>query len=99
MINQNVKALFYVTSLRRYRYCANHCATHNHHTALVLHCLTDCRCQCTNQFFLYVFIVISFCLNTTPLLCTRVHLYRACKSRARKRGWGHLGAGGPYSPC
>ena len=24
---------------------------------------------------------------------------RACKSRARKRGWGQLGAGGPYSPC
>ena len=26
-------------------------------------------------------------------------LNRACKSRARKRGWGQLGAGGPYSPC
>ena len=26
-------------------------------------------------------------------------LYRACKSRARKRGWGQLGAGGPYTPC
>ena len=25
--------------------------------------------------------------------------YRACKSRARKRGWGQLGAEGPYSPC
>ena len=25
--------------------------------------------------------------------------YRACKSRARKRGWGQLGAGGPYTPC
>ena len=24
---------------------------------------------------------------------------RACKSRARKRGWGQLGAGGPYTPC
>ena len=24
---------------------------------------------------------------------------RACKSRMRKRGWGHLGAGSPYSPC
>ena len=24
---------------------------------------------------------------------------RACKSRARKRGWGQLGARGPYSPC
>ena len=24
---------------------------------------------------------------------------RACKSRARKRGWGQLGAGSPYSPC
>ena len=26
-------------------------------------------------------------------------LNRACKSRARKRGWGQLGAEGPYSPC
>ena len=25
--------------------------------------------------------------------------YRACKSRARKRGWGQLGAEHPYSPC
>ena len=25
--------------------------------------------------------------------------HRACKSRARKRGWGQLGAGGPYTPC
>ena len=25
--------------------------------------------------------------------------YRASKSRARKRGWGQLGAGGPYSSC
>ena len=24
---------------------------------------------------------------------------RACKSRARKRGWGQLGAGDPYTPC
>ena len=24
---------------------------------------------------------------------------RASKSRARKRGWGQLGAGNPYSPC
>ena len=26
-------------------------------------------------------------------------LYRACKSRARKRGWGSWGAGGPHTPC
>ena len=26
-------------------------------------------------------------------------IFRACKSRARKRGWGQLGAGNPYSPC
>ena len=26
-------------------------------------------------------------------------LNRACKSRARKRGWEQLWAGGPYSPC
>ena len=26
-------------------------------------------------------------------------VYRACKSRARKRGWGQLGAGGLYTPC
>ena len=25
--------------------------------------------------------------------------YRACKSHVRKRGWGQLGAGGPYTPC
>ena len=24
---------------------------------------------------------------------------RVCKSRARKRGWGQLGARSPYSPC
>ena len=24
---------------------------------------------------------------------------RACKFRARKRGLGQLGAGGPYTPC
>ena len=24
---------------------------------------------------------------------------RACKSRARKRGWGQLGAGNPQTPC
>ena len=28
-----------------------------------------------------------------------VTMYRACKSRARKRCWGQLGAEGPYSPC
>ena len=25
--------------------------------------------------------------------------HRVCKSRARKRGWGQLGAGAPYTPC
>ena len=30
---------------------------------------------------------------------THVPCYRACKSRARKRGWGQLGAGSPYTPC
>ena len=27
------------------------------------------------------------------------YCYRACTSRARKRGGGQLGAGSPYSPC
>ena len=29
---------------------------------------------------------------------TRTSVYRACKYRARKRGWGKLGAGGLYTP-
>ena len=28
-----------------------------------------------------------------------VYIYRSCNNRARKRGWGHLGAVSPYSPC
>ena len=42
--------------------------------------------------------------NVIPLSILEIPSYnldfnRACKSRARKRGWGQLGAGGPYSPC
>ena len=49
----------------------------------------------------------SFAIN---IPCSKFSLYRytyiyipvynrACKSRARKRGWGQLGAESPYSPC
>ena len=41
--------------------------------------------------------------QTTRLLhdtvCNTTTRDRACKSSARKRGWGQLGAGRPYSPC
>ena len=38
------------------------------------------------------------CWQLFSWLGQKVTYNRACKSRARKRGWGQLGAGNPYSP-
>ena len=50
--------------------------------------------------FLYVYTVDPH--SVSPICKTWTYLgmlNRVCQSRTRKRGWGQLGAGDPYTPC